>query len=82
MSSIMPVGFIFVLLVKTIKNMIREPENSWEVSYVFLLKGLKGNTDVSLYNLRQVLSWERKDQLQVWAEQHLTPKWVYEHTLA
>ena len=62
--------------------MFREPENSWEVSYVLGLKHPQIHTGVSMFSLKMNLSYSRRVELEAWADRYFTPEWLNDHTLA
>lgn len=59
---------------------IREPQNSWEVSYILLYTGRVWGTDTSLQEVVQKIEEPRRKQLRLWTN---TPefdnKWVRDH---
>lgn len=57
-----------------------EPLNSWEVSYVLVLKGCYVDRRTRNIDYRQVLGTKRSAELREWANQHFSPQWLYEHT--
>lgn len=62
--------------------MLREPENSWEVSYIMAKQYPGIDTKISYEQLCQVLSRVRRAELDAWLTVEFPKDWLKEHTLA
>lgn len=60
---------------------LREPENSWEVSYVINWKRPEIRTGITIEELIRYIPEVRRKQLRAWAEEKYESRWLREHTL-
>lgn len=58
---------------------IREPENSWEISYVINWKRPEIKLDVTIRDLIKYIPEARRTQLRTWANNMFDSRWLREH---
>lgn len=60
--------------------MIREPQNSWEVSYIINWKRPEIKTGITVKELVKTIPEVRRKQLRAWTEEEYDSRWLKEHT--
>ena len=60
---------------------VREPENSWEISYIFHKRKPKVKINIEFEELFHVIGRDRIKELNEWLERYYCHEWFLEHIL-
>ena len=62
-----------------LSSFMKEPQNSWEVSYVISIRKPHIDTKITREELVKLIRRDRLSELRSWADRYFCHKWFLEH---